>query len=150
MVKSAIISLFLSGSIMAAMMSLHSKPTSIIGSYANATYSLPEVLLKRYFFKTRVYVGFALDIYPDSTFYYTTCGNEMKGTWQVEKDSLILDAKINEWRNDSLQRIGQEGIWPESKEFYLLIKGNRLVFKQPGERHGNKMYHYFRLKRSSD
>ena len=74
------------------------------------------------------FVGSELILNPDSTFTYKTCGNIMTGNWKCNTDSLLLLAKTNRWRSDSLNKYGYQGKWPKVpvKPFILVNKLNYL------------------------
>lgn len=67
-------------------------------------------------------VGSEIELKPDSTYKYTTCGNIITGTWCTSEDSLFLKVLTNRWRNDSLNTYGFEGKMPEiAKEPIVFI-----------------------------
>ena len=70
------------------------------------------------------FVGSELILNPDSTFKYKTCGNLMTGYWKCKNDSLLLLAKTNRWRSDSLNKYGYHGKWPKvpANPFVLVNK----------------------------
>ena len=59
------------------------------------------------------FVGSELVLNNDSTFKYTTCACIMTGKWINTKDSLFLTVIKDRWRNDSLDKNGFNGTWPE-------------------------------------
>ncbi len=52
--------------------------------------------------KSRI-IGSSLNLTPDSTFLYITCGNQMTGHWLQVSDSMLLYVITNVYRSDSLK-----------------------------------------------
>ena len=50
-------------------------------------------------------VGIELNIKPDSTFLYKTCGNIMSGKWKIKQDSLLLVVQTNISKKDSIHYV---------------------------------------------
>lgn len=48
-------------------------------------------------------VGSSLNLSPDSTFSYTTCGNQMTGSWSKKDDAILLYVATNAYRTDSMK-----------------------------------------------
>ncbi len=72
--------------------------------------------------------GCSLTLHEDSSYQLITCGNLISGSWTVRKDSLLLLAKTNRWRNDSLHQYGYNGKQPVVCNTYAkyIIKKNSL------------------------
>ena len=74
------------------------------------------------------FVGSELILNPDSTFTYKTCGNIITGNWKCNHDSLLLLAKTNRWRSDSLNKFGYQGKWPKVPvKPYILVNKSKYL-----------------------
>lgn len=62
---------------------------------------------------TSFITGNELTLNHDSTFNMKTCSIMATGEWYCDNDSLFLVTKTRIWRNDSIQKVGFNGEWPE-------------------------------------
>ena len=98
-----------------------------IGTYKSVRPSRFELVWDAYLHGIKMYgVGSELVIGEDSTFQYTTCSTINYGKWSTLKDSLFLHIIKNRWRNDSLNKYGFKGTWPNMQSLGFKIKNNYL------------------------
>lgn len=65
----------------------------------------------------------------DSSYIHTTCGNIVKGKWNIRNDSLFLFCEENRYRNDSLNQI--KALSCGSKPaVYIVVYGKTIELKQ--------------------
>lgn len=69
-----------------------------------------------------------LSLRAHDSFHMATCANLITGTWSFDADSVYLHISTNEWRIDSFERQGFNGIWPEvpKKPYAYEIHDQRL------------------------
>ena len=116
-----------------------SKQIQLIGTYKSES---PSYIKKIWKYYTQGYTSYAIGaeiiLKKDSIFDLITCANIINGKWYCMKDSLYLVYETNRWRNDSLQKYGYEGKWPQipQKPFALKIKRNKLLWHMEGVEEG--------------
>jgi hypothetical protein len=77
---------------------------SLTGKYVSKKYNFIDKMFMRLNSESNV-VNSDLTLNNDSSYIYNTCGNIIKGKWQVKRDSLILFCYENNYRNDSINKI---------------------------------------------
>jgi len=136
-----------------SLLSCKSTDVDLIGNYYSCKPNVFEYLSSILKHKKTYYsVGSKLTLNPDSIFNYITCGQIQTGTWSIENDSLKLFVVSNRWKNDSLQKNGYNGIWPEipKKSINFQIKKNKLkrIDIEINKDTGKKNEHFRVLKKS--
>lgn len=113
-----------------------------IGVYRSRDYNRLE--LYWYYFTKGIWfsaIGDELNIKPDSTYQYTTCGNIHAGNWYTRNDSLFLIVTTNQWRNDSLRKYSAP---PLISKIHIGFKINddeleRIWLSSDGKKHLNNL-----------
>ncbi len=100
--------------------------SDLSGEYRSKTYSYYEKLM--FYFNKETYTLHSIIVLKkDSSFLYTTCGNEMKGKWRVKYDSLILECKQNTFRNDSINTHRQASCGEKPIKYLIDYKKMELI-----------------------
>jgi hypothetical protein len=102
---------------------------SIVGNYKSKQYNKIQLFFKS-ISNNPSPIGSSLIINGDSTYSEINCGNTINGRWWVNKDTLFLFGKSNEFNNDSLRIHGLNGRQPKigNKPYFGIIKNNNIVF----------------------
>jgi hypothetical protein len=74
---------------------------------------------------TSAVVGDELNLYSDSTFFKTSCGSIVIGTWYTRNDSIFFINKNVQYRNDSLRRFREPQVI-HKEPYGFKIKNNTL------------------------
>ena len=102
-----------------------------VGTYTSYHYTLIERITLFTFKHINYFAnGCEIEIKDNSTFRYTTCGNIILGNWKEKNDSLFLYVESNRFRNESIQKVGLNGIWPVITEEPIAFKIKRNKFIQ--------------------
>lgn len=87
----------------------------LIGAYKSSTLSLIE---KIKYNTNKNIEGFLLNLKTNGLFQYDTCGLLVDGYWEVEGDSLVLNATTIKFANDSINKIKK----PRKRKDFLIFK----------------------------
>jgi hypothetical protein len=95
----------------------------ITGKYESKKYNL----IDNFFIQTsgKSYVnGSSVELKEDSTFLYNTCGNIIKGYWNIRyNDTLYLYCQEFKYKNDSLNKVLVTKCNSEPDKFYINPNG---------------------------
>jgi hypothetical protein len=94
------------------------------------------------FYKGRYVIGNTLTLKKDATFFYQTCGENIRGKWKTKRDSLYLFCTSFVYRNDSLNN-ALNPLCNESEvyEGFRILKNGDLIseFRHKGKLYKNQL-----------
>ncbi len=112
---------------------------NVVGNYVSQKGGNKIKVAFDYYISNKIYVRDSIDVNKDSTFYFESCSQNMKGYWKVSNDSLLLFAKSNRFRIDSLnysKRYSKDTVCSKEPMVWI-IKGDKLrvnLFKSNGKK----------------